>query len=112
MPNFWAFLVDVDRVSPIIDVCPGHQYANLNEGMLGVEVYFDIPSARDNSGEPLVVVKTPADVTSPYRFLETTVVRYEFFDAAHNSASCSFQVFVQSKFPTVTPVDQSTKFVG
>ncbi|XP_071847709.1 uncharacterized protein [Apostichopus japonicus] len=91
-----------DRVNPIIEVCPGNQYANLNEGMVGAQVYFDTPSARDNSGEPLDVRTTPADITSPYIFTETTVVRYEFYDAANNTASCSFQVFVQNNlFPEV-----------
>lgn len=91
-----------DRVNPIVEVCPGNQYANLNEGSTDVEVFFDTPSCRDNSGEPLRLQKTPRDITSPYRFTETTFIRYEFFDAANNSASCSFQIFVQNNlFPEI-----------
>ena len=92
-----------DRVNPIVEVCPGNHYANLNEGMTDIEVYFDTPSCRDNSGEPLRLEKTPRDITSPYRFSETTFIRYEFFDAANNSASCSFQIFVQSEFTQIDP---------
>ncbi|KAJ8027753.1 Fibropellin-1 [Holothuria leucospilota] len=91
-----------DEVNPTIIVCPENQFLTLSDGNTEVEAYFDVPAASDNSRNPLVVEKTPADVRSPYTVNETTIVTYEFFDQSNNSARCSFIILVQSNlFPEV-----------
>ncbi|XP_041479272.1 sushi, von Willebrand factor type A, EGF and pentraxin domain-containing protein 1-like [Lytechinus variegatus] len=84
----------VDRVSPTLLYCPGPITTTRTE-VWGVEVTFDIPSARDNVDDDLDVVTFPDDLSSPYNFTVDTLCVYEFFDESGNSVTCAFQIYVE-----------------
>ena len=87
----------LDQIAPTLSSCPGPIYATV-EDISGVSVTFDIPTARDNLPYSTLTVETsPADITSPYLFTETTDVSYTFTDQAGNFVTCTFRVFIFGK---------------
>lgn len=85
-------------------MCSKNQILTLSECNNEVEAYFDVPFATDNSRDIPVIEKSPADVQSPYTLNESTIVSYEFFDQSNNSAKCTFQIIVQSKYKIIQHV--------
>ncbi|XP_072020777.1 CUB and sushi domain-containing protein 3-like [Amphiura filiformis] len=90
-----------DIEPPTIDSCPSRpihgELTNTSPPL--AEIYFDTPQASDNSQAPLRVEITPQDVTSPYFVQTDTLITYQFYDEAGNSAICSFQVTVINNLP-------------
>ncbi|XP_011677589.2 sushi, von Willebrand factor type A, EGF and pentraxin domain-containing protein 1 [Strongylocentrotus purpuratus] len=64
----------------------------------GVEVTFDIPTARDNSNSSLRIVTSPENLTSPHFIFQDSVLSFEFFDDTNNSIKCTFDVQVKEEF--------------
>lgn len=91
------YVVSPDFIQPEIYNCPSNIFATLSEGNTEVEVTFQEPNATDNSEIMPIVVKSPRDVTSPYRVSNTTTVTYKYLDSFNNTRSCSFRIEVQSK---------------
>ncbi|XP_022105682.1 sushi, von Willebrand factor type A, EGF and pentraxin domain-containing protein 1-like isoform X2 [Acanthaster planci] len=83
-----------DRIPPVLTFCPGPIYAT-RDSANGVSVTFDIPTARDNNPSGTLTLETsPANITSPYLFTESTEVCYAFTDEGSNMVSCAFRVYV------------------
>ncbi|XP_038061479.1 neurogenic locus notch homolog protein 2-like [Patiria miniata] len=83
-----------DRTPPFLTYCPGPVYDTSSDPS-GVSVTFRIPTAQDNiQSGTLTLVTSPAGITSPYLFTESTEVTYMFSDAAGNSVSCTFWVYI------------------
>ncbi len=84
-----------DTIAPVVSGCPTGVVVNAPAGATSSQAFWTEPSATDNSGSVNVVQShTPGS-----QFLAgTTVVSYTFSDAAGNSASCSFEVVVNSEY--------------
>ncbi|XP_033636703.1 sushi, von Willebrand factor type A, EGF and pentraxin domain-containing protein 1-like [Asterias rubens] len=87
-----------DILQPYLTKCPGSKVAFMSGETLGVNVFFTLPTALDNSNDKLTVVKTPSNIDSPYNFTKDTNVSYVFSDAAGNSVECFFRVEVQDDY--------------
>lgn len=53
------------------------------------------PVAQDNSNVGINITVTPAGISPPYTFNETTLIVYTATDANGNTDECSFKVILE-----------------
>ncbi|XP_071826210.1 uncharacterized protein [Apostichopus japonicus] len=87
-----------DVTPPVISGCPSDIFRTVEIGTTGFTVFWNEPTATDNSGTAFLVSRS----NSPGVFLVgTTTVTYRYADPAGNEAVCTFDVIVQEA--DVTP---------
>ncbi|RKS42742.1 gliding motility-associated-like protein, partial [Gillisia mitskevichiae] len=100
-----------DNEPPVI-VCPTNIDMNVDAGICGAVVSFEMPSASDNSGLDVTVSQTAGPASGEIFPVGTTTVTFTAIDAAGNAASCSFDVTVNDTedpiFETVADINVDT----
>ncbi|GMQ24093.1 hypothetical protein Aoki45_07750 [Algoriphagus sp. oki45] len=92
----------VDSEAPVIS-CPENIATSVAFGQTGAVVTFDLPTATDNCGVP--VLQLTDGLASGSLFpIGTTTVTYQAADAAGNTQNCSFTVTVTAEGDTEAPV--------
>jgi hypothetical protein len=92
----------VDTEAPVI-TCPADITTTVAFGETGAVVTFDLPTATDNCGVP--VLQLIDGLASGSLFpIGTTTVSYQAADAAGNTQNCSFTVTVTAEEDTEAPV--------
>ena len=83
-------LVSGDTTPPSISNCPDNQMGVLPRGALGSPVFWQEPTASDDSGVQPTLFQThrPGDIFLPG---DTNVI-YSFSDGSANTVSCRFTV--------------------
>lgn len=87
--HIYTYTKDIEP--PELLTCPESFIVDLTNPD-GVDVTFDIPTARDNSNSSLRVVTSPENLTSPHFIFQDSVLSFEFFDDTNNSVKCTFDV--------------------
>ncbi|XP_072179387.1 complement receptor type 1-like [Diadema setosum] len=88
----------VDRTPPVVFSCPLAPIMAVRKEYSGVEVTFDLPSAKDEvDGTNLTVTTEPPDLRTPYTFVSDTVCRFKFTDSSNNSAFCDIHISVSNE---------------
>ncbi|XP_071817705.1 hyalin-like isoform X2 [Apostichopus japonicus] len=88
--TFIITLIAVDRIPPTIN-CPLPVMAEVSPSMVETYVYFDQPTAEDNSGQLRLSVIPEIPDAFP---IGSTTLEYLFTDLTGNAASCAVTVTV------------------
>lgn len=83
-----------DTELPVFD-CPGDQTREAADGLCGIMVDFELPSATDNCTDNLVVTQTVGPASGSILPLGDTEFEFNTTDAAGNIATCSYTITVQ-----------------
>ncbi|WP_217179230.1 HYR domain-containing protein [Gillisia limnaea] len=100
----------IDEEDPTIS-CPANINMNVDAGLCGAVVEFEMPVANDNSGN-VSVTQTAGPASGEVFPVGTTTVTFTATDAAGNTASCSFDVTVNDTedptFESVSDINVNT----
>ncbi|MFN4763943.1 HYR domain-containing protein [Gillisia sp. Q332] len=89
-----SFTVTItDEEDPTIS-CPANINMNVDAGLCGAVVEFEMPEANDNSGN-VTVAQTAGPASGELFPVGTTTVSFTATDEAGNTATCSFTVTVE-----------------
>ncbi|HSP83668.1 MAG TPA: HYR domain-containing protein, partial [Gillisia sp.] len=97
----------VDEEDPTIS-CPANINMNVDAGICGAVVEFEMPVANDNSGN-VIITQTAGPASGEVFPVGTTTVSFTATDEAGNTATCSFTVTVaDNEAPVFDPVSNIT----
>ena len=97
----------VDEEDPTIS-CPANINMNVDAGICGAVVEFEMPVANDNSGN-VIITQTAGPASGEVFPVGTTTVSFTATDEAGNTATCSFTVTVaDNEAPVFDPISNIT----
>ncbi|MCJ7765562.1 MAG: HYR domain-containing protein, partial [Thiovulaceae bacterium] len=90
-----SFNITVSDEEPPTIVCPGSIDRNVDPGVCGASVTYELPTATDNDGAVVSVVLISGPAPGEVFPVGKTTVTYRATDSAGNFAECSFTVTVK-----------------